>query len=241
MLGGKLSGRNKISEELAVRLAERIIRGELPSGAVVPSELELADTFEVSRPIAREAIQQLVYAGMLKVQHGKRTLVRSQGDWNVLSAAVQAAFGRAGRADELWTELYEVRYILETATAELAARRATAEERARISQICDEASEHARRQEPVESFLRLDRQFHEAIADASGNLALRQLVQEVHVYLASSWEASLLHQEDVAEAARQHLEIGQAVSAGDTARSLSAMAEHIRWAGNIEGISRPKS
>ncbi len=239
MLGGKLSGRNKISEELAVRLAERIIAGELPSGAVVPSELELADTFEVSRPIAREAVQQLVYAGMLKVQHGKRTLVRSKGHWNVLSAAVQAAFERAGRADELWTELYEVRYILETASAELAAQRASAEERARITQICEEIRDRAQSQDPVESFLRLDRQFHEAIADASGNPALRQLVQEVHGYLASSWEASLLRQEDVAEAARQHLEIGEAVSSGNAERSRSAMAEHIKWAGDIEGASRP--
>lgn len=231
-----LSNRNKMSEDLAVLIAETLANGTLAVGAELPSEVELAEHYEVSRPVAREAVQQLAFAGMLQVQHGKRTTVRAEREWNVLTPTVQVALERADRGEDLRRQLYEVRYVLESACAGFAAARATGDELASIARIISETNAQAEHPESIEEFLRHDREFHEAIALASDNLALRQLTREVHGYLSSSWEESLLKVTDVAEAAAQHAAIGAAVAAADSAAARRAMEAHIRWAGDIENV-----
>ncbi|WP_159810681.1 GntR family transcriptional regulator, partial [Cellulomonas citrea] len=58
-----LSTRTKVSEDLAVLLLEPLVRGETAAGEAIGSEVELAESFGVSRPVAREAVQILALAG----------------------------------------------------------------------------------------------------------------------------------------------------------------------------------
>lgn len=229
-----LSGRTKVSEDLALLLLEPLARGETAPGEPIGSEVELAESFGVSRPVAREAVQILALASVLHVQHGKRTTVRPEREWNVLSPTVQAAFERAGRAAELRRQLYEVRLVLESACAGLAAQRATAAERAELEALVRRTDELATKNVGLEPFLDLDREFHGIIASVTGNLALSQLTRDVQGYLASSWESSLLTEADMAESARQHSAVGAAILAGDEAAAREAMHAHIRWAATIE-------
>lgn len=236
-----LSGRTKVSEDLALLLLEPLARGETAVGKPIGSEVELAETFGVSRPVAREAVQILALAGVLQVQHGKRTTVRPEREWNVLSPSVQVAFERAGRGQELRRQLYEVRLVLESACAGLAALRATTEDRDELADIVARTQALAQRHEGLEPFLELDRSFHGAIASLTGNLALSQLSRDVQGYLASSWEASLLTGQDMTESARQHAEVGAAIVAGDEVAARAAMHDHIRWAATIERADTPSA
>jgi GntR family transcriptional regulator len=56
-------------------LRHRIGRGEYPAGAQIPSESELCRELGVSRVTVREALRELVRAGMLVKVHGKGTFV----------------------------------------------------------------------------------------------------------------------------------------------------------------------
>jgi GntR family transcriptional repressor for pyruvate dehydrogenase complex len=231
-----LSSRTKVSEDLAVLLAEPLARGELSAGDPLASEVELAETYGVSRPVAREAVQLLALAGMLHVQHGKRTTVRPEREWNVLSPSVQVAFERAGRGEELRRQLYDVRLVLESACAGLAAEHADDAGRADVSNLVDRTIELARVRGPLAQFLELDHAFHSLVYSLTRNLPLSQISREIQGYLASSWESSKLTETDMAESAEQHVAIGRAIVARDAASARVAMDAHIRWAAAIERV-----
>lgn len=231
-----LSSRTKVSEDLAILLAEPLARGELAAGEPIASEVELAETYGVSRPVAREAVQMLALAGMLLVQHGKRTTVRAEREWNVLSPSVQAAFERAGRGDELRRQLYEVRLVLEGACAGLAAEHADDSGRADVSDLIDRTVEIASARGPLDRFLDVDYAFHSLIYSLTGNLPLSQISRDVQGYLASSWQSSKLTETDMAESAQQHVAIGKAILKRDAEGARKAMDAHIRWAATIERV-----
>ena len=56
-------------------LRHRIVSGEYPPGSKIPSEHELCRELAVSRVTVREALQELVRAGMLMKVHGKGAFV----------------------------------------------------------------------------------------------------------------------------------------------------------------------
>lgn len=234
-----LSSRTRVSDDLALALAETVVRGDVAAGETIPSESDLSELYGVSRPVAREAVQILALASMLLVQHGKRTVVRAEREWNVLSPTVQIAFERVGRGEDLRRQLYEVRLVLEVACVEYAAVRASEADRARIVALAEEALTLglAGQEGGLRTFLQLDREFHETIAVVCGNLALGQLAREVQGYLASSWESSLLSEKDMVESAAQHVSVAEAIKSGDPEVARAAMARHIRWAATIERAS----
>jgi DNA-binding FadR family transcriptional regulator len=70
-------------------------------------------TYGVSKTVVRETVQALAALGLVRVQHGKRSVVLPESDWNILSPQVQEAFRAARLAYPLVQELYDVRVILE--------------------------------------------------------------------------------------------------------------------------------
>ncbi|OJF81662.1 hypothetical protein NS14008_23920 [Nocardia seriolae] len=57
-------------------LKDQIIRGDLPPGAEVPSERELAAAWSVARPTAAQALQALRQDGLVESRQGAGTFVR---------------------------------------------------------------------------------------------------------------------------------------------------------------------
>ena len=55
--------------------------------------------------------------GMVNIQHGKRTEVCPPEDWDILSATVQEALRREGKAEPLLHDLYEFRLLIEPQAA----------------------------------------------------------------------------------------------------------------------------
>ena len=58
------------------RLARAIVRGEYPIGSTLPPERVLAQTFQLSRVIARQAVHRLAEVGLVAVRQGGKTVVR---------------------------------------------------------------------------------------------------------------------------------------------------------------------
>lgn len=76
---------NRLHEQLAAHLCREIVSGRLSTGASIPSEPELVRQYGVSKTVVRETIQALAAAGLVRVQHGKRTTVLPESDWDILS------------------------------------------------------------------------------------------------------------------------------------------------------------
>ena len=70
--------------------------------------------------------------GMVNIQHGKRTEVCPPEDWDILSATVQEALRREGKAEPLLHDLYEFRLLIEPQAAAWMAEHGTATELAEL-------------------------------------------------------------------------------------------------------------
>ena len=120
--------RRTISSEIRAQLLEAIRTGELQPGSPVPAERQLCEQFGVARTSVREAIQGLTASGYLE-RRGNRPVVAERMPEIRLT-------GDSATLDErkaLVRQLFEVRRTIEPTMSELAARRATDEERADIA------------------------------------------------------------------------------------------------------------
>ena len=70
---------SNLGRELAEKLRARIIGGEFPPGARLPSETAISDAYGVSRVTVRTAVKLLESQGMVNVRHGSGTYVADFG------------------------------------------------------------------------------------------------------------------------------------------------------------------
>lgn len=70
------AGPISIYSQLAAQFRAQILTGELPPGICLPTELELAEQYGLSRGTVRQAMGLLVQAGLLERVPGKGTFVR---------------------------------------------------------------------------------------------------------------------------------------------------------------------
>ena len=59
-------------------LKRQLVEGVYPKGSMLPSENDLAVTFQTSRMTVRQALTELVREGFIERQHGKGSIVRSE-------------------------------------------------------------------------------------------------------------------------------------------------------------------
>ncbi|MES2692099.1 MAG: FadR/GntR family transcriptional regulator [Verrucomicrobiota bacterium] len=151
-------------------LMDYIHVNKLQPGAVLPGELQLADTFGVSRPVVREALRTLHGRAVVNLVSGKGAIVRPLD-----GKAFNDFFARAMAQPDLETGLMmeEARHGLETQCALLAATRRTAEHVRQLEEIVVEMREVIG---DKTAYWKLNLAFHRVIAEASGNHMLGLMV-----------------------------------------------------------------
>ena len=163
--------------------------GRIGVGEAFPSSEEIVNRFGVSRTVARETVQALAMLGLVSIQHGKRTEVCPQEEWDILSSIVQEALRREGTAEPLLRDLYEFRLLIEpqaaawmaehgsdaaTSTSSVAPRGGDGEARA------DEAA-------PVADVMAADRSFHDLVARASENRVVAAVSRDIREMIGTLW------------------------------------------------------
>ncbi len=168
---GKLQ-RLTLSAQITQLMEKMIREGQWAVGEKIPGELELMAEFGVSRNTLREALQALVFAGLLQTRPGDGTYILSE---NRFDAALQKRLRQARLG-----EVLETRLVLETDIARLAAARATREELAELRQAL--AAQQAGL--PEREFIQADREFHLCLA----RLCHNQLLYDMYSALLGFWE-----------------------------------------------------
>lgn len=83
---------------MAAILRNRIRSGDLPAETQLPTELELTESYKVSRTVVRQAMQALEHEGLITRRAGKGTFVREaspvQADWRIDSLEDLKSYGR---------------------------------------------------------------------------------------------------------------------------------------------------
>jgi len=157
-----------LSAQIAKAIRDAIMSGKLLVDERLPSEAELAEQFEVSRPTVREALKRLGAQSLIRTQRG------ATGGAFVNRLKFEDAYGQQITTSTLLLSMNDVsfavaceaRYALERACAPLAAQRRTADHLATMR-----AEAHRQSQPGLtdEAFCASDVAFHRALVDAAGN------------------------------------------------------------------------
>jgi GntR family transcriptional regulator, transcriptional repressor for pyruvate dehydrogenase complex len=210
----------RASEDVLTQIKQAFFSG-MKAGDWLGTESELAARFGVSRITVRDAVRSLEAQGIVDVKVGARGGVRiAHGDPDRFADALSVQFHLMGIT---WDELTEAMRVIEPMTASLASQRATEEEIGRIRAILDESRRHIG--EPG-VFTEYGLDFHLAIAEASGNRALRAEVRALRSVQRLQFEPNT-SVEVAQRVVRMHADIADAIEAGDADRAREAMNVHL--------------
>jgi DNA-binding FadR family transcriptional regulator len=193
-------------------LKELLLSDDVAVGDRLPSENDLAKRFGVSRSILREALGACSTLGLTETRVGSGTYVLSKQE------RPQLTFGGYSAAD-----LIEARPNVEVPSAGYAAERRTDEQLEALRDLVErmDASDDLR------AWVRLDGQFHIAIAEASGNPVLASLVALLREGLNPQSEFLNLTRARRVASDIEHREIFEAIEAGSAEDARAAVANHI--------------
>lgn len=161
------SFRNGRLSEFARHEIQRMIAEEYPEpGSRLPIEAELADRFQVSRIVIREAMKILEDRGLVEVRAGRGTLTVAPSPHRVKESLLRLFGDQPVPTVQDMEHLLELRQVLEETTASLAAVRAT---EADLEQI--EAALNDMKQEGIDldGTVAADLRFHRSVMIAAHN------------------------------------------------------------------------
>lgn len=214
--------RERLHEQIAEQLETLIRAEELRAGDRLPPDRQLAELMAVSRPTVREAIRLLQHRGLVEVKPGSGTYVCNQRDRLVEDTIERYCSMNNCSAGELG----ELRALLEPAAAELAARRASEEDRRRIRELLD-AYVQAHDGRKIRLYAELDMQLHLAVAGAARNKLLAVIYGSI-AKLIVKWTAESAESSPQASfidlGYADHVRCFEAILAGD-AEGARANAE----------------
>jgi GntR family transcriptional repressor for pyruvate dehydrogenase complex len=205
--------RRNTSQQVVDALCGKLRSGAYRVGDRLPSEPELGAELGVSRSTVREAVRELTALGVVEIQHGRGTFVRSLRPDLLLrgDSLVEPA------NDRIREELLEVRSIVEPEAAALAAERATEEEIERLRyDVARLADAIGHGSAPPE-----DLGFHLDLVRATHNAALWRVSGAIISFY--QWDGQLPTEQDVID----HRAIYEAVRDRDPQRARRAMREHL--------------
>ncbi|MDQ7800595.1 MAG: FadR/GntR family transcriptional regulator [Armatimonadota bacterium] len=211
--------RPKVYQLVAERLLHQIRQRRLSPGDSLPPEHELARRYGVGRSSVREALRLLESKGVIRSAGHGSFVVAEYG--NALVDSVR--FLLTLEAFDL-EELYEIRKVLETEFAALAAARRTDGHLLRMEEAIRQMEAGLSSQT---HYIEADLRFHLTVAEATRNrvavYVMRAIRDPLHRALASVYYIPGSPQKSLA----QHRSILEAVRAGDPGAARLRMAEHL--------------
>lgn len=164
----ELDQAQELSAQIAQAIRDGIMEGSLIVDQRLPSESDLCEQFQVSRPTVREALKRLAAQNLIRTQRG------ASGGAFVNRLSFEDAYGQQITTSTLLLSMNavsfetacEARFAMEQACVALAAQRRTPD------QLAAMRAEIHRQSQPGlsdEGFCASDVAFHRALVDAAGN------------------------------------------------------------------------
>ncbi|MGJ8546184.1 MAG: FadR/GntR family transcriptional regulator [Sulfitobacter sp.] len=218
----KIRKRQTLADQLYGQILEQIVSDVLKQGDKLPSEHQIASAFEVSRPVVREALRKLQEDGLVEARHGVGTFVRRRPPEKLIEYTTAESVAGLMRATE-------ARMTVESATARLAAQRASPKDLQRIEKSLKDLESSMQARAPL---VAADYDFHRAIAQASGNAVFVEMLdcarnaieQGIDVAQKLTREGA---QSRVDAVAREHRQIYEAILARDADAAALCMSYHL--------------
>ena len=162
--------RTRLSDQLYGKVFDQITSGRFKVGEQLPSEVDIAEQFGVSRPVVREALLRLRVDGLITSRQGLGTFVSHQ-------PALRTKVFAEPQDIASYLRCQELRITLEGDAARLAAERHTDEQLTAIAAAHDAFSSGVHTGNPTPA---ADLEFHARIAEASGNEFYSNMLESIH-------------------------------------------------------------
>lgn len=161
--------RKKIYEEISDIILAEIKSGKLKPGDKLPAITKLADSYGVSQASVREALNRLKVLDVIQVKHGHGSFVNQQ-----MPLGFEQNFEIITKADI--ANLLDLRKIIEVGCARSACEKAEQKDLEKMENALQKMWTAVENNELGEQ---ADYDFHMAIAEATGNPLLINLMEDV--------------------------------------------------------------
>jgi GntR family transcriptional regulator, transcriptional repressor for pyruvate dehydrogenase complex len=216
--------RQKTHTMILQELVHFIKKKNLQRGDQIPPERKLAEMMEVSRPVIREAFSILQWLGVVnrKPGAGIRFIKLPEGDFVSPSGILLFSEG------EDYSELFEVRSLLEKEAAVLAAKRRNSEDLGKMEMWLEKSVLALKAgQSGIEELF----QFHRSIMLASNNPLLVKIYDAISDALRQAMEFShrrtLTVDGEPEKGIEEHQKIFLAIKSGNSVKARQAVLKHL--------------
>ena len=194
-----------LAERAYHAIREMIVSLELRPGAVI-DERALMERLGIGRTPTREALRRLAQERLVEVYPRRGMFVTSVEIRDLAS-------------------LTEVRSLLESHVARLAAQRATDEDRSALESLLDELESRA--DLDTSELMALDERIHRQVYSSAHNPFLESTLEEYYVLALRIWYLALDRAQELEEAVLGHRELLEAIHDGDADRAEATMRRHV--------------
>lgn len=210
----------RLYHEVADKIKNLIVSGAFPPGSRLPGERDLAEQFGVSRVTIREAEIALQALGYLSIKTGSGVYVLDRADMEGQGLPNVTAF-----------ELTEARLMFESEAAALAAVHVGDEELEYLGELVQQIAHD--NPDGEEMSQKADREFHLAVAAASGNAAVKYIIETLwkirnELPAVKDVHAAICEIEDATERQSEHAAVLEALQKRDPSLARHAMQDHFR-------------
>jgi GntR family transcriptional repressor for pyruvate dehydrogenase complex len=209
-------------EKVCDQLAKIIRHDQEEDDGWLPTERELSAQLGVSRSVVREAAKRLESQGLVEIQHGIgiKAVDKLHKPLNGSLALL------IPDAEERLRQLNETRMAIEPESARLAAGNATAAQLRTLRRLHHQLIDAPDNARAIEA----DMAFHRALAEASGNLMFRLILDSLAEIGFASRQRTI-GRVGKFTGVEHHAAILEAVERGDAKAAVAAMRHHITFAG----------
>ncbi len=217
-----------VAQTVVNRVLDLIRTGMLRAGDRLPSERNLIEILDISRPSLREALRALSILGVVDTRHGGGAYVTNLEARTLLAPLdFFLALSEANLTDS-----FDSRRLVELEIVRRAAQRATAGD---IDDLNGMLLAHEKVLSDPVAFRMLDSRFHARLSAAAGNVILERIAYGLYnmgldVRRRATQDSSLIRR-----SFGEHTTIVRAIAAHNPVKAVAAMSLHLN---HIEASTR---
>ena len=221
---------HSMKDACVARLEQMILSGELKIGERLPSERKFATRLNISRPVLHQALVDLEAKGLVQILPRRGVFIsdyRRDGSLAMLSSLLSYHNGQL--SPDLSQSMLDMRLLLETETARLAAIHRTEQQMADFHDLL--SAEITPLNLVPQKLTELDYNFHLLIAIASSNLVYPLIInsfKEVYTGLTGKFFHEYHNTINIKAVHDIHQQLVAAIEVQDTDSAVQIMIEMLK-------------
>jgi DNA-binding FadR family transcriptional regulator len=204
-----------------------IVSGRFKPGDLLRGEVAASERFAVSRTAYREAVRILAAKGLVEARPKVGTRINAHSKWNLLDPDILDWMFETEPDPRLLNSLFELRDVVESAAAAMAAKRRSPAHLKLMWAAIDAMATHTL---ATEVGRQADLDFHSTLLSATGNPFIVSLTNGVNAAIRTTTIFKQRRRPLRRDPLPDHVRVFKAIAAGQAARAGQAMSELIRLA-----------